>query len=92
VPGDAPDPPLGPRAAHPLTTHALVDMAVAFLATVILGLILGVSIGVIIGVSVVAGLCLAPFTHRTEVRQLAARDEATDPDARPHDPRPHDGS
>jgi hypothetical protein len=78
-----PDGPLQPRAPHPLATHVAVDTAVAFLATVILGLILGVSFPVIVGVAIVAGCCLAPFTRRTEIRQLAEREHRQTDDVEP---------
>jgi hypothetical protein len=70
-------PPLPPREPHPLTTHMAVDIAVVFLATLVVGLILGVSFPVIIAISIIAGLCLAPYTRRTEERQLAERARGT---------------
>jgi len=60
---------------HPLSTHIAVDTAVAFLGILVLGLILGLSFLVILGIAIVAGLCLAPYTRRTEARQLAERAE-----------------
>ena len=87
MPGDTPDVPSGaplpPRSPHPLATHIAIDTAVTFLATVILGLILGVPVLVIVAVAIVAGLCLAPFTRRTEVRQLAERERGTSGRAAP---------
>src|SRR4029077_11862205 len=67
--------PLPLRSPHPLATHIAIDTAVTFLATVILGLIFGVPFLVIVAVAIAAGRCLAPFTRRTEVRQLAERAE-----------------
>ena len=80
VPGDTPDapdgaPPLPPRVPHPLATHIAIDTAVTLLATFVVGWFLGVPILVIVAVAIVAGLCLAPFTRRTELHQLAERDE-----------------
>ncbi len=75
--------PLPPRDPHPLAMHVAVDSAVAFLAILVLGLIWSLSIGVIIAIALLAGIGLAPWTRRTEVRQLAARartdDDALDP-------------
>jgi len=63
--------------------HVAVDSAVAFLAILVLGLIWSLSIGVIIAIALLTGIGLAPWTHRTEVRQLADRrrtdDDALDP-------------
>ena len=68
-----PPAPLPPREPHPVAVHVAVDIAIAFLAICILGLILGISIGIIIVISIVAGIALAPYTRRTEERQLAER-------------------
>jgi fatty acid desaturase len=62
--------------------HVAVDSAVAFLAILVLGLIWSLSLGVIIAIALLTGICLAPWTRRTEVRQLADRartDDALDP-------------
>ncbi len=72
--------PLPPRDPHPFATHVAIDTAVAFLGTLVLGLILGVPLLVIVGVAVVAGVCLAPYTRRTEERQLAERARSGEPD------------
>ena len=66
------------RDPHPLTTHLAVDIAVVFLATLVVGLILGIPFLVIVGIAIVAGACLAPYTRRTEERQLAERERARD--------------
>lgn len=60
------------REPHPFATHVAVDAAVSFLGLLVLGLILGWSILVIVAISIVLGVCLAPYTRRTEIRQLAA--------------------
>ena len=75
---NVPREPLPPREPHPLSTHVAVDIAVVFLATLVLGLILGLSWLVILGIAVVAGACLAPYTRRTEERQLAEREHGGD--------------
>jgi type IV secretory pathway TrbD component len=70
-----PEPPALPtRPARPLVVHALVDVAVAFLALVLLLWILGVSIWVTVVASVVAGLAAAPLTRAAEERALARRE------------------
>jgi hypothetical protein len=76
-------PQLPPRDPHPFAVHVGVDSAVAFLATLFLGLMFSVSMGVIIAAALVIGICLAPYTRRVEVRQLAARatDERIEPGA-----------
>jgi hypothetical protein len=71
-------PPLPPREPHPLATHMAVDIAVVFLATLVVGLILGISLPVIIAIAIIAGVCLAPYTRRTEERQLAERARGID--------------
>lgn len=73
---------MNPREPHPLSTHVAVDTAVAFLVILVVGLIIGLSFLVIIAIAIIAGVCLAPYTRRTEIRQLAARDE-TDPEPEP---------
>ena len=82
-PQPLPPRPLPPRGPHPLAMHVAVDSAVAFLAILVLGLIWSLSIGVIIAIALLTGIGLAPWTHRTEVRQLADRrrtdDDALDP-------------
>jgi hypothetical protein len=65
--------PLPPRDPHPFATHVAVDTAVVFLGTLVVGLILGVPWPVIVAIAIVAGVCLAPYTRRTEERQLAER-------------------
>ncbi len=64
---------LPPREARPLIVHTLVDIAVAFLACVVVLLILGASIWVVLVVAVVLGIAAAPFTRRAEIRALAKR-------------------
>lgn len=66
-------PALPPREPHPLLTHMAIDTAVVFLATLVLGLILGIPFVAILVIAIVAGVCLAPYTRRTEERQLAER-------------------
>ena len=78
---------MNPREPHPLSTHVAVDTAVAFLGILVLGLILGLSLLVIVAIAIIAGVCLAPYTRRTELRQLAARDDVdSDGPAAPADP------
>ncbi len=55
--------------------HFGVDSAVAFLALVILGLIFGVPWGITAVVSLVIGAIACRYTHRAEVRALAARQQ-----------------
>jgi hypothetical protein len=74
---DGPASALPPRAPRSFAVHVAIDTAVAFLATVVLGLILGVPFLAIAAIAIVAGVCLAPLTRRTELRQLARR--AADP-------------
>ncbi|MET0627279.1 MAG: hypothetical protein ABW033_02330 [Acidimicrobiia bacterium] len=71
---------MNPREPHPLSTHVAVDTAVAFLGILVVGLILGLSFLVIVAIAIIVGVCLAPYTRRTEVRQLAARDDADEVD------------
>jgi hypothetical protein len=66
---------LPPRDAHSLVVHTVVDVAVAFLACVVVLLILGASIWVVLVLAVVLGVSAAPFTRRAEVRALAKRGE-----------------
>jgi hypothetical protein len=54
--------------------HFGVDSAVAFLALVLLGLIVGVPWGITAIVSLVIGAIACRYTHRAEVRALAARE------------------
>jgi hypothetical protein len=61
-------------------THVAIDTAVVFLATLVLGLILGIPFLVIVGIAVVAGVALAPYTRRTEERQLAERAAPDEPE------------
>ena len=77
-------PSLPPRDPHPLSIHIAVDIGVVFLATLVVGLILGISLPVIIAIAIIAGACLAPYTRRTEERQLAERARG-DPGAREPD-------
>jgi hypothetical protein len=55
--------------------HFVVDSAVAFLALVMLGLIVGVAWGITAFVSLVIGAIACRYTHRAEVRALAARQQ-----------------
>jgi len=74
-----PNPPapdaLPPRAPRPLIVHFGVDSAVAFLALVVLGLIVGVPWGITAIVALVIGAVACRYTHRAEVRALAAREQ-----------------
>ena len=75
-----PSPPPAPdalpaRAPRPLIVHFGVDSAVAFLALVMLGLMLGVPWGLTAIVALVIGAVACRFTHRAEVRALAAREQ-----------------
>jgi hypothetical protein len=53
--------------------HFGVDSAVAFLALVILGLIVGVPWAITAIIALVIGAVACRYTHRAEVRALAAR-------------------
>ena len=64
---------LPPREPRSLLVHALIDTAVAFLASIVVLLILGVSFWVVIIVAVVLGVAIAPVTRRAEMRALARR-------------------
>ena len=55
--------------------HFGVDSAVAFLALVMLGLIFGVPWGITAFVALGIGAVAARYTHRAEVRALAAREQ-----------------
>jgi uncharacterized membrane protein YjjB (DUF3815 family) len=69
--------------------HFGVDTAVAFVATVFLGLIFGVPIVAVAIGSLVVGAIAAPYTRRAEVRALAARAaEAPPPTTEIHPPDP----
>ena len=72
-PPPAPDA-LPPREPRLLIVHFGVDSAVAFLALVMLGLIVGVRWGITAIVSLVIGAVACRYTHRAEVRALAARE------------------
>ena len=63
------------RPPRPLIVHFGVDSAVAFLALVLLGLIVGVPWGITAIVSLVIGAFACRYTHRAEVRALAARQQ-----------------
>jgi type III secretory pathway component EscV len=60
--------------------HFGIDTAVAFLATVFLGLIFGVPLLAIAIVALVVGMIAAPYTRRAEIRALAARASDRDPE------------
>ena len=66
--------------------HWVIDSAVAFLLTVIVGLFLGASLVTVGIASAVAGVFLAPWTRSLEVRGLARRAERAD-DTTPADPQ-----
>ncbi len=66
---------LPPRAPRPLIVHFGVDSAVAFLALVVLGLIVGVPWGITAIAALVIGAVACRYTHRAEVRALAARQQ-----------------
>jgi hypothetical protein len=73
-----PSPPPAPdalpaRAPRSLLVHFGVDSAVAFLALVVLGLIVGVPWGITAIVALVIGAIACRYTHRAEIRALAAR-------------------
>jgi hypothetical protein len=61
--------------ARPLAVHWLVDAAVAFLATIIVGLVLGASFWAMLVAAVVLGGVAAPFTRRVDERGVAARQQ-----------------
>ena len=54
--------------------HFGVDSAVAFLALVMLGLLIGVPWGITAVIALVIGAVACRYTHRAEVRALAARE------------------
>jgi hypothetical protein len=58
---------------RPLAVHWLVDSAVAFLATIIVGLIVGVGWLVVVIAAVVLGAVAAPMTRRADERAMAER-------------------
>jgi len=55
--------------------HFGVDSAVAFLALVVLGLFFGVPWGITAFVALAIGAVACRYTHRAEVRALAAREQ-----------------
>ena len=59
--------------ARPFVVHWLVDTAVVFLATIIVGLFLGASWWVVLIVAAVIGSIAAPLTWRADERAIAAR-------------------
>jgi hypothetical protein len=59
--------------------HVLVDGLVGFCATALVLAFFGIPHWVMIVVGWLIGLVAAPFTHRLEERQLAARRDATTP-------------
>jgi hypothetical protein len=63
------------RAPRSILVHFGVDSAVAFLALVVLGLIMGVPWLVTAIVALVIGAIACRYTHRAEVRALAAREQ-----------------
>ncbi|MET0895982.1 MAG: hypothetical protein ABWY77_00225 [Acidimicrobiia bacterium] len=71
-------PSLPPRDPHPFAMHVAIDAAVSFLVIVLIGLMWNLSIAIIVAVALIAGICLAPWTHRIEVRQLATRRAAAE--------------
>jgi hypothetical protein len=56
-----------------LLVHIAVDIAVIFLATVLVLLILDVSFWIALVLAVILGVAAAPFTRRAEERSLAER-------------------
>jgi hypothetical protein len=70
-----PSPPLPRRDPRPLWVHAVVDIAVAFLALALLFWIIALPFWLTIVTSVLGGLAAAPFTRRAEERALAERPE-----------------
>jgi hypothetical protein len=59
--------------ARPLLVHFLVITAVAFLATIIVGLFLGATWWAVLLVAAVIGAAFAPMSHRADERAMAAR-------------------
>lgn len=70
--------PLPDREPRPLVVHWVIDAAVAFLLTAIVGLFLGASLIVIAIAAAIAGVFLAPWTRSLEARGLARRRERAD--------------
>jgi hypothetical protein len=58
---------------RPLVVHWVVDTAVVFLATIIVGLFLGASWWAVLVVAAVIGSIAAPVTRRADERVMAAR-------------------
>ena len=58
---------------RPLLVHFLVITAVAFLATIIVGLFLGATWWAVLLVAAVIGAALAPMSRRADERAMAAR-------------------
>jgi type III secretory pathway component EscV len=67
-----------PRPPRPIVVHIAVDILVAFLAIVILGLILGFPLLAIAITSIVVGAIAAPFTRRAQLRAFAAREQPSE--------------
>jgi hypothetical protein len=72
-PGDGADPAPLRTQARSLTTHWLVDTAIAFLATIIVALIFGVPWWAVLIGAATLGALAAPRTHRLDERACAAR-------------------
>jgi hypothetical protein len=70
--GGGPRPPLRTE-PRPLVVHWVVDTAVVFLATIIVGLFLGASWWAVLVVAGVIGSIAAPVTRRADERAMAAR-------------------
>jgi hypothetical protein len=58
---------------RPLLVHFLVITAVAFLATIIVGLFLGAPWWAVLLVAAVIGAAVAPMSRRSDERAMAAR-------------------
>jgi len=71
--GDGEAPPPLRTEPRPLLVHFLVITAVAFLATIIVGLFLGAPWWAVLLVAAVIGAGLAPMSRRADERAMAAR-------------------
>ena len=71
--GDGPSPRPLRTEPRPLVVHFLVITAVAFLATILVGLFLGATWWAVLIVAAVIGACVAPVTRRADERAMAAR-------------------
>jgi hypothetical protein len=74
-------PPLPDRPPRSWLVHFGIDSAIAFLATVFLGLIFRVPLVAIAIFALVVGLIAARYTRRAEIRGLTARHTAPEPES-----------